>query len=198
MDGKSSTKSGSRRNVFPYFILQYGINVTDRDFVFFGKHLCCHGVGLIERANFNNLFFCKSCTRMFFSEIMSKFFNFIHNIVDIFSKPKMIWSYAQSVIAMMKNLHSFWNSFMSDDPRNTVSCTRITTTSKVSITMTKLNSFPNPAGVSFINIFPKSCFKFFYVPLQNIFITVLHSDSPLLMQVYKSTSCKAIEGLTYA
>lgn len=169
----------------PDNVFDYGIDVADRNFVFLRQHFSGHDAGLIERTNFKNLFLCKPCAGMLFSEIVSAFIDFIRDVISVCSKPKMGWFHAESIIAMVKNVHSFRNVSVGNDPRDSMSRARIPTTPEIPVSMSELNACPIPTFFRFLNFFPESCFKFFYVPLQNVFITVLHWGVISFDAVYK-------------
>lgn len=78
--------------------------------------------GGISSANLQHLFGGQSVVGVFFSTISpSKHISaLVHHIQSVFlwcSKPKMFWTNTTSIVAAVKNTHSFWNWAKMENPR---------------------------------------------------------------------------------
>lgn len=151
---------------------------TDRSNVSTGNSvfLCKHFIGEFSRSrtnklgisDFKNLLSCKSASSVFFSEVVAKFSDIVGLIISVCASEKMPRIYANPVVATMQNVKSVRNSFIMDNPRNTMRGLKNSTNCIISITSFACSASPLPTVFGFLNRLKKSFFHFGNVVLNNL------------------------------
>lgn len=127
----------------------------------------------ISRINVTNLF-CLFLGKFGFWTVRSfkgharitAFIDHILNVLFLAAKKKMVGVYASSVIAFVKNIHTFWDRAIGHLPRESMGRGRngfvLGVSPKVAVSTSPFYALPEPTGVGFIN-FAKKTFNELFV-----------------------------------
>jgi hypothetical protein len=142
----------------------------------FSKFCKCGILSRVAGAYFKNILAGKFCPTVIFSlpyfwmkmSVMRVSFGLIppafgFHIMDVVSlcpKEKVIGINARRIIAFMKHSKPIGYFSKSNHPRNAMSQEKPATNNESSVSVFNFASSPNPASVSFVNLFPK-VFKLF-------------------------------------
>lgn len=153
-------------NVLPCYSFYGVVDGSMRNAVFSSKIASTESPSfdVMDFPNFANYLVREFCSSLFFSDrTFESFIEHIYGIIFCISKPKMVRSYAGTIIwkwgAIMENPFSFRDRAIVDNPRN-LGCFSAPNTFpciEQSVT-TPQSSSPNPAMGGFINVFPESLF----------------------------------------
>ncbi len=151
----------------------------------------------VKGSYFSNLIFCKNIMVEFFSDRLSSFSNFILHVVIVRSYEKMRRKYTITNIAVMANKQSCRYFSYVKFIRKTMGIFFIKTT----ISKIMFCSCPQPTGISFIDVFPKTYFwtylfgcirtwptsfiapwfKEWFITIRTVFVRIVsHRESPFL------------------
>lgn len=167
----------------PSFTKNNRSNIRHGDSVFSGEHVGSHFARFIYGSYLFYLLFSEFCSGMIFAKSVSSFQDFIVHVIDVCPKPKMFGVDAQSVVTVMKNMQFIGNAFSFKNPSDAMGRVLFPAADKIAVTPSRFGPVPIPAGFSFIDVFPKSIFKFMNVVIQNTFIVVLHCRDSFLNAV---------------
>lgn len=106
-----------------------------------------------------DIFHHKFCHWVIFALNVSPLFNLIRFIVFKSSHPEVTWFDTSSVIAMMKNMHAFWNFTSMNNPRIPMRPKIFFINCYCSISRSIFPFCPIPAMLSFFYAFKKSFFE---------------------------------------
>lgn len=110
-----------------------------------------------------HLLWGKFCTVVHFSNGYPALFNRIANVLLLCSKPKVIWSNAERIIASVKNSFSVWNWSVVENPTSPVSFDEsrffgALSNPAVSVSF-RYAPGPNPAPISLDDLLPKALWE---------------------------------------
>lgn len=115
--------------------------------------------------NFSNLIGSKFSvfTSIFICNKMSLFRNAIFGVIRNSSKKKVVWIYAQRIVAFVTNKYSLWNRAILKNPRSSMRPKCFAPASYFSVTIFGCAANPVPASIFaiFINFNPEKFFKCF-------------------------------------
>lgn len=131
-------------------------------------------------SNFKNLFLIKLCKMLLLTPALPSFFNHVGRVFSICSSKQMVWIYARRVVASVRYNWFFFGKLSSQNCGKSVRPMRPSSQIENSVSLFGLVSSPNPTGVGFLNIAPKSFFIGFgkvvdrFARLCDSFISSLH------------------------